>query len=46
MMFGIINFLNLKNSIITVLFIIAFAFCLGLMSFAALAINPMALLES
>ena len=40
MMFGIINFLNLENSTITVLFIIAFAFCLkGLMSFAALSVN-------
>lgn len=40
LMFGIINFLNLENSTITVLFIIAFAFCLkGLMSFAALSVN-------
>lgn len=40
LMFGIINFLNLENSTVTVLFIIAFAFCIkGLMSFAALSVN-------
>ena len=40
MMFGIIDFLNLENSTVTVLFIFAFAFCLiGLMSFASLSVN-------
>ncbi len=39
-MFNIINFFNFDNSPVTVLLIIAFAFCFkGLLSFAALSVN-------